>query len=327
MNEQTEFGWLQQPQQVRIGFVGAGRVGSALAILLQQAGYTISAISSQYRRHAAGLASGLGLPEIATDDAAEVARRSDLIFITTPDDAIAPVAGQIGRAGVAAGKAVVHTSGALPSSVLVGVREHGAIVGSLHPLQAFASVEAALTKLPGSSFALEGDPLLIRLLTRLVSDLGGVPMTIRPQDKVLYHAAAVIAANYAVTLADLATGLLARTGIAKEQALQALLPLLRGSLDNLAAEGLPHALTGPVARGDVGTVRRHLAALDAADPPLADLYRRLGNFTLPIALGKGLDADKLNALHDLLATPPAPPAPADADIYDERAIAEAMLCK
>ncbi len=321
MSEDMATGWLaDESHSWRIGFVGAGRVGSALAILLRQAGYRISAISSEYRRSAEALAQVLGDSGLVAADAVAVAERSDLIFITTPDDAIAPVAGQIGRAGVSAGKAVVHTSGALPSLVLAGVREHGALIASLHPLQAFASVEAALSKLRGSSFAIEGDPLLLPALTRLVSDLGGVPMAIRPQDKVLYHAAAVIAANYAVTLADVATSLLAQTGIPKAQALQALLPLLQGSLDNLKELGLPHALTGPVARGDVGTVRRHLTALDATDREVAALYRSLAAFTLPVALGKGLDADKLNALHDLLTEPAA----SDADLYDDSTIAEAM---
>lgn len=315
-------GWLNEPaSQWRIGFIGVGRVGSALAVLMQRAGYNIAVVASRHVEHYAGLAAMLNKPDLRRASPTEVFATADLTFITTPDDVIAPLAGSIGRAGLGLDKAVVHTSGALSSAALSGVREHGALVGSLHPLQAFASIELALARLPGSSFAIEGDATLVPALTRIAVDIGGTPMLIRPQDKTLYHAAAVLAANYSVTLAALGAQLLAAIGIDPEAGLTALLPLLRGNIENLEQLGLPAALTGPIARGDSGTVARHLQALDATNPEVASLYRELGLLTLPLARGKGLDADKLNALHALFA---APPTSTSDELYDEATIASAM---
>lgn len=313
--------WLDEPAaNWRVGFIGVGRVGSALAILMQRAGYLISAVSSRHREHYEALAAALGKPDLMLGSPTEVFAACDLTFITTPDDVIAPVAGSIGRSGLGLGKAVAHTSGALSSAALSGVREHGALVGSFHPLQAFASIELALARLPGSSIAIEGDAALLPTLTGIATAIGGKPMLMRSADKALYHAAAVLAANYSVTLAALGARLLASIGIEPEDGLTALLPLLRGNLENLEQLGLPHALTGPIARGDSGTVARHLTALDAADPAVARIYRELGLLTLPLAQAKGVDADKLNALHQLFA---APPADSSDDLYDEAAIAEA----
>ncbi len=321
--DNEDCGWLDEPaSQWRIGFIGVGRVGSALAILMQRAGYNIVAVASRHAEHHATLAAMLDNPQLRRASPTEVFAAADLTFITTPDDVIAPLAGSIGRAGLGLGKAVVHTSGALSSAALSGVREHGALVGSLHPLQAFASVELALIRLPGSSFAIEGDATLIPALTRIAVDVGGTPMLIRSQDKTLYHAAVVLAANYSVTLAALGAQLLAAIGIDSEAGLAALLPLLRGNIENMEQLGLPAALTGPIARGDSGTVARHLQALDATNTDIASLYRELGLLTLPLAQGKGLDANKLNALHALFA---APPAPISDDLYYEAAIASAML--
>ncbi len=320
--ENTDFGWLNRPaSEWRVGFIGAGRVGSAIAILMQRAGYKVAAVASRHVEHYDALAAELGDTGLWRGSPTEVFAAADLTFITTPDDVIAPLAGSIGRAGLGLGKAVAHTSGALSSAALAGVREHGALVGSLHPLQAFASTALALARLPGSSMAIEGDAALLPALTRIAEDIGGKPMLIRPQDKALYHAAAVLAANYSVTLAALGVQLLAALGIDPETGLTALLPLLRGNIENLEQLGLPAALTGPIARGDRGTVARHLQALDEANPEIARLYRELGLLTLPLAQGKGLDARQLNALHALFA---APPAPASDELYDEAAIASAM---
>ncbi len=320
--DNADCGWLTRPAtEWQIGFIGVGRVGMALAILMQRAGYNVVAVASRHAEHYAALAAALGKPDLLRGSPTQVFAAADLTFITTPDDVIAQVAGSIGRAGLGLGKAAVHTSGALSSAALAGVREHGALVGSLHPLQAFASAELALERLPGSSFAIEGDAALLPALTRIAEDIGGKPMLIRPQDKTLYHVAAVLAANYSVTLAALGAQLLADLGIDPEVGLTALLPLLRGNIENLEQLGLPAALTGPIARGDSGTVLRHLQALDATNPDLARLYRELGLLTLPLAQGNGLDADKLNTLHTLLA---APAPTVGEDLYDEAAIASAI---
>jgi predicted short-subunit dehydrogenase-like oxidoreductase (DUF2520 family) len=235
------------------------------------------------------MAASAGLePGTAASRAATVAR-SSVVFLTVPDDAIGPLCQEIAASGGwREGQGVVHCSGALPSSVLQPARDMGALVASFHPLQTFASLEAAVAHMPGSTFAIEGDSPLVGQLDLLAQVLDGVAIHLSATQKTLYHAAAVIASNYTVTLAALASGLLVSQGIAPDEAtaLRYLMPLLRGTVDNLETLGLPGALTGPIARGDAGTVARHLAALDESAPELARVYRDLGKSTLPIAVEK-----------------------------------------
>jgi predicted short-subunit dehydrogenase-like oxidoreductase (DUF2520 family) len=235
------------------------------------------------------MALAAGLDPDAAMDRTETLRRSGIVFLTVPDDAIEPLCREIAeQGGWRPGQGVVHCSGALPSSVLQAAKDAGALTASFHPLQAFASLEAALHNMPGSAFALEGDPALVAELEILVDVLGGTAIRLDPGEKTLYHAAAAIASNYTVTLAALASDLLVRQGIAPDAntALRYLLPLLRGTVENMEALGLPDALTGPLARGDAGTVARHLQALDDVAPDLADLYRHLARITLPLAQEK-----------------------------------------
>jgi predicted short-subunit dehydrogenase-like oxidoreductase (DUF2520 family) len=167
--------------------------------------------------------------------------------------------------------------------------------------------------MPGSTFALEGDGALLECLRQMVAALRGRAVELRPQDKALYHAAAVLVSNYVVTLMDMATRLWQQFGADPDLAAQALLPLLQGTVDNLRRLGLPDALTGPIARGDLGTVRRHMVALEATAPDLLPAYREMGLRTIPIAaaLGRkraalghsgGLDPQRADELRALLAT-------------------------
>ena len=227
-------------------------------------------------------------PGTATSRAATVAH-SNIVFLTVPDDAIGPLCQEIANSGGwREGQGVVHCSGALPSSVLQPARDMGAMIASFHPLQTFASLEAAVQHMPGSTFAIEGDSPLAEQLDTLARVLDGVAIHLTAAQKTLYHAAAVIASNYTVTLAALASELLVSQGIAPDDAtaLRYLMPLLRGTIDNLEALGLPDALTGPIARGDAGTVARHLLELDECAPELARVYRDLGKSTLPLAIEK-----------------------------------------
>lgn len=272
-----------------IGFIGAGKVGTALASLLHARGVNVRAVAGRTMTSSHRMAVAARLePGTATSRAATVAH-SDIVFLTVPDDAIGPLCNEIARAkGWREGQGVVHCSGALPSSVLQPAADMGALVASFHPLQTFASTEAAVAHMPGSTFAIEGDAPLVEQLDRLARVLDGVAIHLTPTQKTLYHAAAVIASNYTVTLAALAADLLVSQGIAPDTntALHYLIPLLRGTMDNLDALGLPDALTGPIARGDAGTVARHLAALNEIAPELAQVYRDLGKSTLPVAIEK-----------------------------------------
>jgi len=248
----------------------------------------------------------------AVADPQAVADAADLVFITTPDGAIAEVAAQVRWRPDAW---VVHVSGAESLDALEPARRAGAAVGSMHPLQTFADIEHAVAAMPGSTFALEGEGPLLACLREMARALGGRAIELRPEDKALYHVAAVLASNYVVTLMDMATGLWQEFGVEQDSAAKALLPLLQGTVDNLRRLGLPDALTGPIARGDLGTVRRHLKALEASAPDMLLAYRELGLRTVPVAealcrkrtrLGRsdGSGRERLEALRRLLAAGP-----------------------
>jgi predicted short-subunit dehydrogenase-like oxidoreductase (DUF2520 family) len=268
-----------------IALIGAGKVGSALGILLQAKGYPITAIASQNRSSAEQLAKLLNCPVLSNQEAAT---RAELVFITTPDRSIASVAAEIARAGVLRPNQVIaHTSGAHSADELKGVRETGALAVSIHPLQSFAEVRAAMENLPGSYFALEGDEKALPLAKQLVEDLGGKWFTISAADKPIYHAAACIASNYLVSLMHFATGLYAKFGLGPQEAFTALFPLVQGTVANITKVGPTQALTGPVARGDSPTIAGHIKALQKHDPQLQNLYSILGQYTIKVALEKG----------------------------------------
>lgn len=295
---------VQTPLPGPVGFIGAGKVGTALAALLNARGIDIAGVSGRDISSARRMAREAGLgPSTALASRGTVAA-SHIIFLTVPDDDIQPLCEQIAKdLGWRQGQFVVHCSGALPSDVLNAAREQGAFVASFHPLQTFASLEAAMENLPGSTFGIEGDPPVVDALNRLAALLGGLSLNLTPQQKTLYHAAATIASNYTVALASLASDLLVQAGVADDPntALGYLMPLLKGTVENLAKVGLPGALTGALARGDVGTVARHIRALEAVDSSLAELYRHLARAALPLAVQKGqIDDETLARFEDLL---------------------------
>ncbi len=268
---------------LEIGFIGAGTVGTALATRLSQKGARITAASSRSLTSAERLASSL--PHChAYSSPQEVADVAELIFITTPDDAIAEVANEVHWHP---GESVVHCSGAHSLDILKPVNQAGANVGSFHPLQTFADINQAVENLPGSTFAIEAEGPLLSTLKELTSLLDGDWIELKPGDKVVYHAAAVFACNYMVTLVELATDLWQTLGVPQKEATKALIPLLRGTVNNINNIGLPDCLTGPISRGDLGTISKHLTALKDKNPSLLAAYKQLGLHTIPIALEKG----------------------------------------
>ena len=284
-----------------LGFIGAGKVGSAFALALADAGYAVVAVASSRLDAARALAAQIDGCD-APADPQGVVDRADIVFVTTPDAAIRAVASQHRWR---AGAAVVHTSGSESRDALAAAAAAGAATASLHPLLAFADVEAARRSLRGASFTVEAEGPLAERLNALVADLGGTPLAIRSADKALYHAAGVFAGNYILTLLKLASDLWLYLGFDRELAVSALLPLIRGALANAERQGLAAALTGPIARGDAATVERHVEALAAATPALLDAYRCLGRETLPLAAeGGGLTPAAAKALGDLLSAQP-----------------------
>ncbi len=270
-------------EMLRLGFIGAGTVGTALSIRLSERGYQVVAVSSRSHASAERLAESItGCRTV--DSSQAVADAADFIFITTPDDAISSVA-----AGVRwhQGQNVVHCSGADSTEPLEPARELGARVGAFHPLQTFASVKQAIDNISGSTFALEAEEPLLSTLKDMATALDGDWIELKASDKVIYHAAAVIACNYLVTLVKLATDLWQTFDVPMDRASQALLPLLRGTIHNIDTIGIPQCLTGPIARGDTGTIKKHINALQEVAPAVLSTYCELGRQAIPVALAKG----------------------------------------
>jgi len=177
-------------------------------------------------------------------------------------------------------------------------------VGAFHPLQTFASVKEAIQNIPGSTFAIEAEKPLLSTLKDMAASLDGEYIELKSGDKVVYHAAAVIACNYLVTLIKLATDLWQTFNVPRKQATQALMPLLRGTLHNIETIGIPDCLTGPIARGDTGTIEKHLDALQKVAPQLVSIYRELGLKTIPIAQDKGkINNEQTQKMKTLLKQP------------------------
>jgi len=268
---------------LKLGFIGAGTVGTALAVLLSSKGYPVTGVSSRSQASAENLAKAVDGCHVLKNNQ-DVADTAELVFITTPDDTIARVASQVKWHN---GQSIVHCSGADSTDILEPARKSGAMVGSFHPLQTLASMKQAMENIPGSTFAVEAEEPLLGTLKDMATALGGHWIELKASDKVVYHAAAVFACNYLVTLVKLATDLWQTFSIPPDQATRALLPLIRGTLHNIDTIGIPQCLTGPIARGDTGTIKKHLAALQEKTPDLLSPYKELGLQTIPIALAKG----------------------------------------
>ena len=264
---------------MKFGIIGAGIVGTALAVRLEEVGHECIGVHTRSDRSYQRFRSYLNKDHLSLE---ELVPAVESLFITTQDGVIPSIAETLcARALIKPGQAWIHCSGSLPSNILRVEESLPVNCLSLHPLQAFASVENALAIISGTHFGIEGDNE--ELGEGIVKDLGGIPHRILPDQKTLYHAGAVVASNYLVVLASLAVELFAEAGIQGEEALASLLPLMRGTLFNLEQVGLPQALTGPIARGDVQVVQGHLNHLS---PRLVEIYQSLGSKALELGESK-----------------------------------------
>jgi predicted short-subunit dehydrogenase-like oxidoreductase (DUF2520 family) len=257
-------------------------MASALAQLLPQRGWDVLAV--------------LGRGTIG-----EIPRSIERVLVAVSDEAIPTVAGQLLSAGLR-GASVLHTSGAAGPDALSGLRAQENAVGVLHPLQTVPSAAAGVASLPGSAFAFAGDPAACAWAGELVNSLGGRPLAIESGAWHLYHAAAVIASNYQVTLTDAALELMERAGVSRAESLGALAPLVLSAASNTIDLGPEAALTGPVRRGDVQTVRQHLLALRSGSPLLLTLYSTAGVYCVELAKRAGLPHEKALQLLELFRT-------------------------
>jgi predicted short-subunit dehydrogenase-like oxidoreductase (DUF2520 family) len=285
-----------------VGFIGAGKVATAFGRYLHRRKVRVGGYLDHNLEKARAAAQGAGTT--ACIDLSQVAARCDVILITTQDDRIAPACGDLCRqAHIHSHHRVGHMSGAHPAALLAPARAQGATIFSLHPLQAFADPQKSFEALPDTFFALEGQGEGLPLVAEMVATLGNPYFNITSENKRLYHLGACVISNFLVTLMDTGLTALERSGIDPGRGFEAMRPLIEGTLSNIATLGTARALTGPIARGDSGTIAGHLKALDAAS--LVDLkafYAFMGGRTLELAAGNDLLSDeKVAAIRRLLA--------------------------
>ncbi len=270
-------------KNMEFSIIGCGRLGISLAVFLSRQGFVPKAFSSKSLESAKKACDFVGQGEVY-EDAVQAAQSAPIIFITTPDGVIEPVCEMIAsKSGFNENAFVYHLSGALSSSILVSAKTNKANVGSIHPLQAFAPYEKGQeSPFKGINMSVEGDESAVALGKEIVNALRANSFAIPTDAKTLYHASAVVASNYLVTLEHFALELLKAADISEENAYEILEPLIMGTLNNIKARGSVEALTGPVARGDDEIVERHLKDIDRKMPQFSDLYRLLGKYTLEI---------------------------------------------
>lgn len=288
----------KRKQKSEVSIIGTGRLGTTLAVALAGSGYSIRSLVARRAQSARKVASLLNreVQVLAAKDLSSLAP-ADLFLITVPDDQIPSVAAALSKIGfnTEQKKTALHTSGALSSDVLEPLREKGWHTGSIHPLMSVSAARDA--SLRGAFWSVEGDRSAVRLGKEIVRDLDGKSFSIESEDKPLYHAAAVMVSGNVVALFDVALEMLGECGLDRKTAHAILLPLIASTVRSLETKDTAHALTGTFSRGDVETVKQHLASIE--NPEVRDLYRILGKRSLEIA---GLDENSARRIRKVLLT-------------------------
>ncbi len=284
----------------RIAIIGLGKVGAAMGFLLKKAGYTIAAVSdssSEAIRHGHPFTGGHIFA-----DAADALADADTVLIATTDDAIYDVCLDIANTGaIKSGHKIIHLSGAGSLDLLAPARKAGAFIASIHPIQSFADVQGAIDNIPGSTFGITADEEIKNWAVDIVLDLKGIPFFIPDEEKPLYHAAACIASNYLTTLMHMVEEIYLTLGLTRDEAVRAFWPLVRGTLKNIESRGTIQALTGPISRGDIGTVERHILAFNKKLPEFLEAYRALGIVTTDLGLKRNsLNREKAISMKRIL---------------------------
>jgi len=263
----------------KVAVIGGGKLGTTLGHALSLKGYTIASISCRSLPSAEKSADiiGQGIPLINNIKAAESA---EMVILSVPDEGIKEVSDELSSIDTNQ-KFIFHCSGILSSEILNPLKKSGALTASIHPIQSFP----AKSRNPGAFkdiyFSMEGDKKAIQISKRIIKKLGGYSFLIEPKHKPVYHAACSVASNYLVVLLALAEELLKKGGINKEIRKEMLLPLVKGTLDNLAKNSIPKSLTGPVVRGDAVTLQSHLDHLQN-NPQVLRIYKELGQQALQL---------------------------------------------
>jgi predicted short-subunit dehydrogenase-like oxidoreductase (DUF2520 family) len=281
----------------RLAFIGAGRVGCVLGAAFSKAGWEVTAVASRDPERQQRFQSVVPGARAFAEPLA-VLDEADLIFLTVPDDAIAGVASSM---LLYSGQALVHTSGALPASVLAPAMAAGTNAGSFHPLVSFTDFDQALADLHGSTIAVEGDAALLPVLAELAETIGAHAVTLPEGGKAAYHAAAMMAAGGLIGLLDAIAQVAVLAGLDEKTAVAVYAPLARQALANAERLGIDAALSGPFVRGDVGTIRSHLAVLGELAPTALLLYVEVARRELAISQRRGnLTPETVGQLEALL---------------------------
>lgn len=294
-------------QPPAIGIVGAGAVGTALGVALSRGGWPIHAVASRDPARRERFRSLVDVTRVFADPE-PILDEVELIILAVPDDAIAALAGSL---RMYSGQAMVHTSGALGADVLVPAMAAGTQIGAFHPLVAFADTERAVAALHGATVAIEGDDQLAAMLADMAEAIGATPVRLAAGSKAAYHAAAVLAAGGFVALLDAIAELGRVAGLSEAGSLAIYGPLIEGTLGNARALGIRAALTGPMTRGDLGTLEGHLATLARHAPDVLDLYVAAARREIVLGVARGAlapeDAEKMRiALGSALQARPEP---------------------
>ncbi|MEO0085287.1 MAG: DUF2520 domain-containing protein [candidate division WOR-3 bacterium] len=273
--------------RMRVGIIGAGRVGSAIAWHCQRLGYRISGVTDRRPRQAWVVYGLLKLPyrRLRSRD---VAAESDVLFLTVPDTHLWPEFEAVSR-WLLPGTIVAHCSGTFGVDVFKGAHEQGLETLALHPIQSFSSHAQAIASLKGCYFALEGTPRGLRFGRRLVRQLRGGHIVVRSGNRPLYHAMCVFGSNFVNALLDAVETIARQLHLPRTRAVRMLRPLTQTVLDKAVELGAVATLTGPVQRGDAETVRRQLAALKRNAPELVPVYRVLSLRLVDMSRGQGAD--------------------------------------
>ena len=282
---------------MKIGIIGAGKVGTSLAAVLKRKGFHITGVSDTAEASLKTAERYLGKDVLYTQNNMDVVGAADAIAITTQDRVIQDVAAEINANAERLDKKLIfHTSGADPSSVLMPLNEKGAFLGSLHPLQTFPDIDSAIGVLQDTCIFVEGDKNAVPLLRHLGDHIGAKVYTIAGKDKVLYHLSAVFVCNLLSALFYSGKGLMDKINIDFEP----FLPIIKATLNNIEKKGPLAALTGPIVRGDVKTVKAHLASIEDMELH-KKVYKALSEVAVQMATErKTIDEKTIEALKDVL---------------------------
>jgi predicted short-subunit dehydrogenase-like oxidoreductase (DUF2520 family) len=286
-----------------IAIVGTGNIAQSLGRLLCQRGVEVLQLVGRNLNHAKRAVAFVGYG-VTAGTFSDLTPGTERLVIAVADSALPQVVLDLIRSGFSNG-IVLHTSGGSGFDPFKPLSARGIHVGVIHPLQSVPSPDRGVECLPGSFFALAGDAAAVSWAESLAASLTGRVLRIERRHWALYHAAAVMASNYQVTLLDAALELFREAGIPAGTALEALAPIVRATTENVLSRGTHESLTGPIQRGDVKTVSRHLAALVHAAPETRRLYTALGLRTIPLAVNRGLSPETAASLQAALRAPQA----------------------